>query len=357
MEIASRNGKLNTGMTLESVTNATYKNEKAKNKTISLFSRVDKNNDCKLDEDEIKAYDRKQTWKTVGLVTGSLLIAGATIALARGNAAKGISEATKVVDDVVATKSDDVVDLVQTASTKNITEAAKVVKGKQALSYNDVVDYLQGRRNFDDVDAVYDIVNNRPEIVSRITGVTKPDGRFLDEYEVLYSVIDRQHSVLSTKPEKVFAILENSDEMMHIVRKDHVLDSIRLEKAIKHPLESTRVLHPDLFEPEAVVNFASVRDAAEKMYHRNYDSSFRKGISVIDDNPALVEKMVSMKTSSGRVLFTSEDIAGFFCNSSGHFRDQEMVDKIMKVLDNPKYVDMIEGYRSSGFGLWALLFH
>lgn len=77
--VTSRNGKMSTDMTLESVREGSYKSEKAKNKAISVFVKADKNNDGQLDAYEIKAYDRKQAWKTAGIVAGTL-VAGLLVA-------------------------------------------------------------------------------------------------------------------------------------------------------------------------------------------------------------------------------------------------------------------------------------
>ena len=198
--ITSRNGKLNTNMTLESVKEASYKSEKEKNKAISLFEKADKNKDGMLDESEIKAYDKKQTLKKVAI--------GAVIAL--GAVAIGA---------VIAKGAG----LFRSHVKSALPELTKTIDANAALSEFDQVracTNLDGRAFISDIEISNLLENCQKGFIT--------DGKPIPKYL-----------------EKIVAVMNNPEEVASI--SGWKSRSAGIWRAIQDPLESTVKMNPGLF--------------------------------------------------------------------------------------------------------------
>ena len=201
---------------------------------------------------------------------------------------------------------------------------------------------------------VHDIVYNKPEIVNRLLSIKNPDGsQYFDQYEILYRVLSPNVKTLLTEPEKVFAVLENPEELSALRDKtNNYFESGKLYWAIKHPLDSTRKANPGVFEPEPEVNQQSVRNSIINI--NNDDDFIMGGLKVLEAHPELVDKLASLKDSGGHIFFDSKTIAEFLCNIVKDINNKSYMKNLNRMLNDSRNLSYIEDFMSRGMGLWRL---
>jgi len=220
------------------------------------------------------------------------------------------------------------------------------------VTIDKVKEFLAGRTNFTNVRDVNDIVYNHPQIVKKILETKNPDGsQYFDEYEIIYEVLDKNADILLTKPEKVFAVLNNPQEMADLRSKEYNnFQGGMFHWAVKHPLDSTREANPGLFDLEEPITMDSV---AKVMINMDADNEFKlEGLKALYAHPELVEKMASLKDAVGHQYIDAMGIAGFISNVAKRLENKEQIEKLDKFLNDPKELGYADNFMNRGFGLW-----
>lgn len=222
----------------------------------------------------------------------------------------------------------------------------------QGITLDNVKEFLKGRKNFDNVKDVNNIVNNKPEIVNRLLSLKKPDGtQFFSEYDIIYKVLDNNINLIKTNPEKLFAVLENPAELAGMrTPKLDLFESAMLYHALKHPLDSTREANPGLFEPEEPITVDSV---AKIIMDMDAENDFKlEGLKMLYSHPELVDKLASIKDSVGHQYLDSLNIGNFISNFAPYSNSAKCMDRLNKFIEDPSIASYVEGFMSRGFGLW-----
>ena len=226
----------------------------------------------------------------------------------------------------------------------------------KGVTLDKLKDYMKGRTNFDNVNDVKDIVYNHPDIVNRLLEMKNPDGsQYFEEYDLLYNVLSPMADKFLDNPEKVFAVLNNPEELVGLKNENHFgFQAAMLRWAVNHPLDSTREANPGLFEPEAEITEKSV---AHDILAQDANEDFKlAGLKILYSHPELVGKLAALKDSVGHQFLDSYSIAGIISNTAPYFEhNKAYMDKINKMINDPKELGFAEGYMSRGFGFWRVL--
>ena len=222
---------------------------------------------------------------------------------------------------------------------------------KQEVTLDSIKESLNGGTTLDNVNDVKEIVYNHPEVVNRLLEIKNPDGsQYFDEFEVVFYVLSPNSEVLLTEPEKVFAVLENPQEMSALRTKEYnTFNASMLNWAINHPLDSTREANPNLFEPEKAITVESVKNVLEK--NANSDST-HSVLKALDTNPEVVEKLASLKDSAGHQFVDLDGVANFLGNMSKRLEQEKQIDKLNRFLDDTDALGYAEICMNRSNGLW-----